>query len=76
MAARKFNRAQEDVGNIVGLEHMNVLIGDQIKATLFYVKGLGFTRDPYMMTSVDNMWKAAGSARQDRAGGLKPRKAA
>lgn len=56
MAAKKYDRKNEDVGNIIGLEHMNVLIGDQIKATLFYVKALGFTRDPFMMTNADNMW--------------------
>ncbi|MGA0315238.1 MAG: hypothetical protein ACO3MJ_07595, partial [Alphaproteobacteria bacterium] len=56
MVAKKYDRKNEDVGNIIGLEHMNVLIGDQIKATLFYVKALGFTRDPFMMTNVDNMW--------------------
>ena len=45
-----------DVGNIVSLEHVNVTVPDQTLATLFYVAGLGFTRDPYMMTSVENMW--------------------
>ena len=38
MAANKYDRKNEDVGNIIGLEHMNVLIGDQIKATLFHLK--------------------------------------
>src|SRR5882672_5614257 len=51
-----FNRAEDDLGNIVGLEHVNVLIPDQQIATLFYVVGLGLTRDPYLMTSVTNMW--------------------
>lgn len=52
----KFNRAEEDLGNIVGLEHVNVTVPDQQLATLFYVVGLGLTRDPYLMTSVSNMW--------------------
>ena len=36
----------EDVGNIISLEHVNVQISDQAIATLFYVVGMGFTRDP------------------------------
>jgi predicted enzyme related to lactoylglutathione lyase len=51
-----YDRAAEDLGNIVGLEHVNLLVDDQRLATLFYVSALGLTRDPYMMTSVDNMW--------------------
>lgn len=46
----------EDIGNIVALEHVNVRAPDQKLATLFYVAGLGLTRDPYLMTSVTNMW--------------------
>jgi hypothetical protein len=51
-----YDRAAEDLGNIVALEHVNVLIPDQRIATIFYVSGLGLTRDPYLMTGVDNMW--------------------
>src|SRR5215471_2374618 len=46
----------EDVGNIVSLEHVNVRVDDQLKATLFYIVGLGFTRDPYMNVGLTNMW--------------------
>src|SRR5437879_13506822 len=46
----------EDVGNIVALEHVNVQISDQSLATLFYVNGLGFTRDPYLNVGLNNMW--------------------
>lgn len=46
----------EDVGNILSLEHVNVKVPDQSKATLFYVVGLGFTRDPHMMVGLNNMW--------------------
>lgn len=53
---RRFNRGMEDIGNIVALEHVNVRAPDQRLATLFYVAGLGLTRDPYLMTSVTNMW--------------------
>jgi hypothetical protein len=52
----KYDRAAEDLGNIVALEHVNVTVPDQQLATLFYVAGLGLTRDPYLMTSVSNMW--------------------
>ncbi|MCW5746174.1 MAG: hypothetical protein KIT36_08250 [Alphaproteobacteria bacterium] len=60
--AATFDRSQEDVGNIIHLEHVNVLIPDQRLATLFYMTGLGLTRDPYLMTSVDNMWVNAGTS--------------
>jgi len=46
----------EDVGNIVSLEHVNTQIPDQSLATLFYIVGLGFTRDPYMNVGLTNMW--------------------
>lgn len=44
------------MSNIVLLEHVNVTVPDQRLATLFYVSGLGFTRDPYLMVGVENMW--------------------
>jgi hypothetical protein len=46
----------EDVGNIVLLEHVNVQSPDQSIATLFYLVGMGFTRDPHMMIGLENMW--------------------
>lgn len=52
----RFDRAIEDIGNVVGLEHVNTRVPDQHLATLFYVTGLGLTRDPYLMTGVNNMW--------------------
>jgi hypothetical protein len=52
----KFDRAAESTGNIVLLEHVNVTQPDQHLATLYYVVGLGGTRDPYIMVGVDNMW--------------------
>lgn len=57
---RSFDRTADDVGNIVALEHVNVQVPDQGLATLFYVTGLGLTRDPYMMTGIDNMWVNVG----------------
>ena len=55
-----FDRAAEDLGNAIHLEHVNVTIPDQRLATLFYVAGLGLTRDPYLMVSDTNMWVNAG----------------
>ena len=57
---RQYDRRAEDTGNIVGIEHVNVRVPDQRLATLFYVTGLGLTRDPYLMTGVTNMWVNAG----------------
>ena len=55
-----FDRAAEDLGNSIHLEHVNVQIPDQHPATLFYVAGLGLTRDPYLMVSDNNMWVNVG----------------
>jgi hypothetical protein len=60
MAGKSYDRASQDLGNILVLEHINVRIPDQRLATLFYIAGLGFTRDPYLMVSVDNMWANVG----------------
>lgn len=60
MDAPIFDRSTQDVGNIVELGHVNVRVPDQLVATLFYVTGLGLTRDPYLMTGVDNMWVNVG----------------
>jgi hypothetical protein len=47
---------EEDVGNIVSLEHVNVQVPDQSLALLYYVVGLGLTRDPYLTVGLNNMW--------------------
>ena len=54
--AKKYDRAAEDLVNIVGLEHVNLAVPDQRLATLFYITGMGLTRDPYLVTGVENMW--------------------
>lgn len=54
--AETFDRAAEDVGNILSMEHVNLTVPDQELAALFYVTGLGFTRDPYMDFGTFNMW--------------------
>jgi hypothetical protein len=55
-----FDRAIEDLGNAIHLEHVNVQVPDQRLAALFYVAGLGLTRDPYLMVSDTNMWVNVG----------------
>ena len=56
MKAKQYDRDAQAVGNIVHLEHFNVIINDQRLATLFYVVGLGGTRDPYIFMGLENMW--------------------
>jgi hypothetical protein len=57
---QKFDRAAEDLGNSIHFEHVNVQVPDQRLASLFYVAGLGLTRDPYLMVSDSNMWVNVG----------------
>jgi catechol 2,3-dioxygenase-like lactoylglutathione lyase family enzyme len=56
MDEQRFDRAVDDVGNLVEIGHVNVNVTDQQAATDFYVTGLGLTRDPYLMTGTNNMW--------------------
>jgi catechol 2,3-dioxygenase-like lactoylglutathione lyase family enzyme len=56
-----YNRAEEDVGNIVEFGHVNVRVPDQQQAIIFYVLGLGLTRDPYLNVGVDNAWMNVGT---------------
>src|SRR6266513_1522570 len=51
-----FDRWTEDLGNIAGLEHVNLRIDDQPLGNQFYVVGLGLTRDPYLNVADTNMW--------------------
>src|SRR5256885_7222044 len=60
MDQKPFDRAAEDLGNAIHLEHVNVTIPDQRIASLFYGAGLGLTRDPYLMVMDDNMWMNVG----------------
>jgi hypothetical protein len=53
---KQFDRAAEDLGNSIHLEHVNVQVPDQRLAQLFYAVGLGLTRDPFLMVSDTNMW--------------------
>src|SRR2546422_1613404 len=60
MTSNSYDRRRQDVGNIVTLEHVNVRVPDQRVATIFWIVGMGFTRDPYLMVGVDNMWVNVG----------------
>jgi len=59
-ATPAYDRSADGVGNIVALEHVNVTIPDQRLATIFYVLGMGFTRDPYLNVGDENMWVNVG----------------
>jgi hypothetical protein len=61
MPPTRFNRAEEDIGNIVEFGHVNVRIPDQQQAIIFYVMGLGLTRDPHMNVGIDNAWMNIGT---------------
>lgn len=56
MVEKRYDRAAQDMGNIVGLGHVNVCITDQHLATNYYVTGLGLTRDPFLNTGARNIW--------------------
>jgi catechol 2,3-dioxygenase-like lactoylglutathione lyase family enzyme len=56
-----FDRTTQDIGNIVEFGHVNVRVPDQRLAIIFYVTGLGLTRDPYLVTGVDNAWMNVGT---------------
>jgi len=60
-STQQFDRTTEDVGNIVEFGHVNLRVPDQQIAVLFYVMGLGLTRDPYLVTGVDNGWMNVGT---------------
>jgi catechol 2,3-dioxygenase-like lactoylglutathione lyase family enzyme len=66
---KSYDRAAEDLGNIVALEHVNVTVPDQQVATIFYVTGLGLTRDPFLMTGTVNMWINVGRSQFHLPGG-------
>src|SRR6202795_3953420 len=57
-----FNREAENLGNVTGLEHLNVEIPDQGLASDFYLLGMGFTRDPYLFPGTNNMWVNIGKS--------------
>ena len=57
-----FNRATEDVGNIIEFGHINLRVANQQQAVIFYAMGLGLTRDPYQRVGIENAWINIGSS--------------
>ncbi|WP_205963615.1 VOC family protein [Roseicella aquatilis] len=55
-----WNRTLESLGNSVELQHVNLRVPDQRLATAFYISALGLTRDPFLVTGVENMWANIG----------------
>lgn len=43
MQDKQYDRAAQDIGNIINLGHVNVRISDQHIATHYYVTGLGLS---------------------------------
>jgi hypothetical protein len=60
MQEKHYDRSAQDLGNIVNLGHVNVRIDDQHLATHYYITGLGYTRDPFLVTGAENMWVNVG----------------
>ncbi|HUJ75540.1 MAG TPA: hypothetical protein VL359_11805, partial [bacterium] len=50
-----------DLGNVVHFEHVNYRVPDHRTATLYFIEGLGLTRDPYRMVGTSNMWVNVGT---------------
>ena len=51
---------RENIGNIFRLEHVNLRVPDPLMAMVFYMMGMGFTRDPHFIVGPDNMWITVG----------------
>jgi len=49
-----------DTGSLVFFEHVNLRVPDHRLATLYFIEGLGLTRDPLRMVGTRNMWVNAG----------------
>jgi len=49
-----------ELGSIVLLEHVNLRVPDHRLATVYFVEGLGLTRDPFRMVGTRNMWVNVG----------------
>jgi hypothetical protein len=54
------NATSPEVGALVHFEHVNLRVDDHRPAHLYFIEGLGLTRDPYRMVGVTNMWVNAG----------------
>src|SRR5437667_108743 len=62
MAPGALDPLTKELGNLVGLEHVNLRINNQGLAQEFYLSALGLTRDPYMFPGTNNMWVNVGKS--------------
>jgi hypothetical protein len=46
-SSAQFDRRNMDVGNIVFWDYINMRVPDQVAAIVFFIEGLGLSRDPY-----------------------------
>ena len=60
MPSKTTQRLNQALGSITHFEHVNFRVPDHFNATLFFIEGLGLTRDPTRMVSVRNMWVNVG----------------
>lgn len=72
-AEETYDRTSEDVGNIVELAHVNIWVRDPHIGHLFYVVGLGLTRDPFGVTGITSMWVNVGQSQFHLPWGEAPR---
>jgi hypothetical protein len=62
-----------ELGNLVFFDHINLQVTDHRLATLFYIEGLGLTRDPYRNVGARNMWVNVGTQQFHLPVGYPPR---
>ena len=72
-ATQTYDRTTEDVGNIVELAHVNIWVKEPHLGHLFYVCGLGLTRDPFGVTGISSMWVNVGRSQFHLPWGEAPR---
>lgn len=57
MSETTYDRSTQDVGNLLGLEHVNLQVADRDLADRFWASAMGFTRDAYVDLGLyANMW--------------------
>src|ERR1700740_568830 len=56
MPQKQYDRAAQDIGNVVNIGHVNVCITNHHHGTDYYATGLGYPRDPFLNTGSGNMW--------------------
>ena len=75
MTSAEHDRSTQDVGNVLGLEHVNLVVPDRDIADRFYITGLGFTRDAYMdLGMIGTTWVNLGSQQFHLVHGTEPQR--